>query len=99
MKSPKPTICASVLVLVLSTSAMAGNIGGMKTTSAGNIGGLKTNSAGNIGGLRTSRTGNIGGLRSNDNIGGLNTNDSDPTYRFDRYASFSDLLSILLSVF
>ena len=64
MKSLKPLVCASLLTLAISTSAMAGNIGGMRTTSAGNIGGMRTTSAGNIGGLRTSRVGNIGGVRA-----------------------------------
>ena len=54
MKSPNSVICASLLTLAISTSAMAGNIGGLKTTSAGNIGGLRTNSVGNIGGVRAS---------------------------------------------
>ena len=52
MKSLKPLVCASLLTVAISTSAMAGNIGGMRTTSAGNIGGLRTSRVGNIGGLR-----------------------------------------------
>jgi hypothetical protein len=52
MKSLKPVVCASLLTVAISTSAMAGNIGGMRTTSAGNIGGLRTNRVGNIGGVR-----------------------------------------------
>jgi|GEM_PF-2490616 len=58
----KPTICAIALSMVLSSSALAGNIGGLRTTAAGNIGGMRT---GNIGGTRT---GNIGGMRSNSNV-------------------------------
>ena len=64
MKRTRKTLCASLLTLVLASTAMAGNIGGMKTNAAGNIGGLKTNAAGNIGGMRTNAAGNIGGLRT-----------------------------------
>jgi hypothetical protein len=65
MKSIRKTACASLLTLAIASTAMAGNIGGMKTTKDGNIGGLST-SAGNIGGLRAT-TGNIGGLRTDSN--------------------------------
>jgi hypothetical protein len=58
MKSLKPIVCASLLTVAISTSAMAGNIGGMKTTSAGNIGGLRTSRVGNIGGVRAGTPGN-----------------------------------------
>jgi hypothetical protein len=50
--------------LAISSTALAGNIGGMKANSVGNIAGLST---GNIAGLST---GNIGGL-STGNIAGL----------------------------
>jgi hypothetical protein len=59
MKSLKPLVCASLLTVAISTSAIAGNIGGMRTTSAGNIGGLRTSQVGNIGGLRAGTPGNI----------------------------------------
>ena len=58
MKSLKPTLLALTLIMVVSSSAMAGNIGGLRTN--GNIGGTRT--AGNIGGTRTA--GNIGGTRT-----------------------------------
>lgn len=79
----KSTICALIVTITISSTALAGNIGGMRTTSAGNIGGMRTSSAGNIGGMRTSSAGNIGGLRTktetsyelgiaiSENIGGL----------------------------
>jgi hypothetical protein len=56
MKRFQSIICASLLTLAISSTAFAGNIGGMKANSAGNIAGLST---GNIGGLSA---GNIGGL-------------------------------------
>ena len=49
MKILRPTILAVALTLMVSTTASAGNIGGLRT--AGNIGGLRT--AGNIGGTRS----------------------------------------------
>ena len=58
MKSLKPTLLALTLIMVVSSTAMAGNIGGLRTN--GNIGGTRT--AGNIGGTRTA--GNIGGTRT-----------------------------------
>ena len=72
MKRSQSILCASLLTLAISSTAFAGNIGGMKANSAGNIAGLSTGniaglSTGNIGGLST---GNIGGL-STGNIGGL----------------------------
>lgn len=51
MKSLKPTILALTLTMVVSSTAFAGNIGGLR--AAGNIGGLR--SAGNIGGTRSNR--------------------------------------------
>ena len=41
MKSPKSLICASLLTVAISTSAMAGNIGGLRTNRVGNIGGVR----------------------------------------------------------
>ena len=52
MKILRPTLLALALTLTLSSTAFAGNIGGLRT--AGNIGG--TRSAGNIGGTRTAST-------------------------------------------
>ena len=51
MKDLKPTILALTLTMIVSSTAFAGNIGGMRT--AGNIGGMRT--VGNIGGTRTAR--------------------------------------------
>ena len=56
MKRIRKTLCASLLTIVIASTAMAGNIGGLKTNAAGNIGGMRTNAAGNIGGLRTQAT-------------------------------------------
>jgi len=47
-------------MVLLASTASAGNIGGMR--ASGNIGGMR--SAGNIGGMRSA--GNIGGTRSAD---------------------------------
>ena|SRR5687767_2428505 len=58
MKTLKPTLLAITLIVMVSSTALAGNIGGLRTT--GNIGG--TRSAGNIGGTRSA--GNIGGTRT-----------------------------------
>jgi hypothetical protein len=55
MKSFRPTIFALIFTLMVSSPALAGNIGGLR--SAGNIGGLR--SAGNIGGTRSA--GYVGG--------------------------------------
>ena len=58
MKTLKPTLLAITLIVMVSSTALAGNIGGLRTT--GNIGGMR--SAGNIGGMRSA--GNIGGMRT-----------------------------------
>jgi len=58
MKTLKPTLLAITLIVMVSSTVLAGNIGGLRTT--GNIGG--TRSAGNIGGTRSA--GNIGGTRT-----------------------------------
>lgn len=49
MRILQPTILALTLTIMVSSTAFAGNIGGMRTS--GNIGGLR--SAGNIGGTRS----------------------------------------------
>jgi hypothetical protein len=49
MKILRPTLLALSITLMISSTAFAGNIGGLRTT--GNIGGMR--SAGNIGGTRT----------------------------------------------
>jgi hypothetical protein len=49
MKLLKPTILALTVTMIVSSTALAGNIGGLRTT--GNIGGMR--SAGNIAGTRT----------------------------------------------
>ena len=49
MKIHRPTLLAVAFTLIISSTAFAGNIGGLRT--AGNIGG--TRSTGNIGGTRT----------------------------------------------
>ncbi|HEU4768646.1 MAG TPA: hypothetical protein VFS77_14785, partial [Pyrinomonadaceae bacterium] len=49
MKFVRPTLVALVLMVMVSSTALAGNIGGMR--SAGNIGGMR--SSGNIGGTRS----------------------------------------------
>lgn len=49
MKIHRPTILAVAFTLIISSTAFAGNIGGLRT--AGNIGG--TRSSGNIGGTRS----------------------------------------------
>jgi hypothetical protein len=58
MKRIKSTVYAFALIVALSSSAFAGNIGGLKTdaTATGNIGGLLLTDvtlaiAGNIGGM------------------------------------------------
>jgi hypothetical protein len=53
MRIFQPTVLAVILTIVVSSTALGGNIGG--TRSAGNIGG--TRSAGNIGGTRSTRIG------------------------------------------
>ena len=101
MKSLKPLVCASLLTVALSTSALAGNIGGLKTTSAGNIGGLKTTSAGNIGGLRTNRTGNIGGLSTgtNPDFGGSPLDVPRGRFEMVLIENLGGFLSMLFSAF
>lgn len=52
MKNLRPTIIVLILILMVSSTALAGNIGGLR--SAGNIAGLR--STGNIGGTRSAST-------------------------------------------
>lgn len=94
----RPTICALVLTITLSSSALAGNIGGLRTNAAGNIGGLRTNAAGNIGGLRTSATGNIGGLRGSStvNIDGSSTNSGRTLYGDFAFSNIGGMLLLLI---
>ena len=49
MRFLRPTLAALILTITVSSTALAGNIGGLR--SAGNIGGLR--STGNIGGTRS----------------------------------------------
>ena len=49
MKFIRPTLVALILTITVSSTALAGNIGGLR--SAGNIGGMRN--AGNIGGTRS----------------------------------------------
>lgn len=49
MKKLQSTLLALTLIIMVSSTALAGNIGGLR--SAGNIGGMR--SAGNIGGMRS----------------------------------------------
>ena len=73
MRRLQSILCASLLTLAISSTAFAGNIGGMKANSAGNIAGL---SAGNIAGLST---GNIAGLSAG-NIAGLSNSGTRQTF-------------------
>jgi hypothetical protein len=76
MNRVKSITLALAMTLALSSTTLAGNIGGMRLQSAGNIGGMRTQSTGNIGGMKADSTGNIGGMKadSTGNIGGLRTN-------------------------
>lgn len=56
MKTLKPTLLAITLIVMVSSTAIAGNIAGLRTT--GNIGGAR--SAGNIAGLRTAGSAPVG---------------------------------------
>ena len=90
MKSFQLMILTLTLMVTLSSTAHAGNIGGLRTNAAGNIGGLRTNSAGNIGGLRTNAAGNIGGLRTNSTQWGM---DIEVVF----YGNIADLIRALLA--
>jgi hypothetical protein len=98
MNSFRPTICALVLTITLSSSALAGNIGGLRTNAAGNIGGLRTNAAGNIGGLRISATGNIGGLRTSSavNLDGSSNSSGRTAYAELAFSNIGGMILILL---
>jgi hypothetical protein len=82
----KTTICALVLTMSFSASALAGNIGGLRTNAAGNIGGLRTSAAGNIGGLRTSSTLNTDG----------STNDSNRRLDMELSSNISGIIRLLM---
>ena len=94
MRVLQPTILALTLTMVVSSTALAGNIGGLR--SAGNIGG--TRSAGNIGGTRSA--GNIGGTRSaridtRSDAAGINPS----TVRVDLETAISDTFAGLIRLF
>ena len=93
MKDLKPTILALTLTMIVSSTAFAGNIGGLRT--AGNIGGMRT--AGNIGGMRT--VGNIGGTRTARNSANAPIASSEPlTFDLENAVSgsFAGLIRMLL---
>lgn len=100
MKHLRPILLILTLIVTLSSTVHAGNIGGLRTNGAGNIGGLRTNATGNIGGLRTNAAGNIGGLRTNaaGNIGGLRTNSTQENVDLEIffYATIAGLIGALL---
>jgi hypothetical protein len=89
MRIVKPTILALTLMLMVCSTASAGNIGGLRT--AGNIGG--TRSAGNIGGMRSA--GNIGGTRSS-GIVPLTLAPSHGTSRLDFESTISGTFASLI---
>ena len=86
MKKIQSTLLALTLIIMVSSTALAGNIGGLR--SAGNIGG--TRSAGNIGGMRSA--GNIGGMRSTNAPQIIVPRSS----RFDLEGSFSEAFTGLI---
>jgi hypothetical protein len=95
MRILQPTILALTLTMAVSSTAVAGNIGGLR--SAGNIAGLRT--AGNIGGTRS--LGNIGGTRSARSGAQTdvpNTNPSTPRLELESAISgtFGSLIRMLL---
>ena len=61
MKRVKLATCATLMVIAMTPTAFAGNIGGMRTERAGNIGGVKVRDQQQT---TVAATGNIGGLRS-----------------------------------
>lgn len=73
MKNVKSVISATALTVILSTSAMAGNIGGMRSNSASSSDTNQTNLAGNIGGMRNEPTSLLSqlGIFVKGNIGGM----------------------------
>ena len=86
MKTLRPTLLTVTLMIMVSSSAFTGNIGGLRT--AGNIGGMR--SAGNIGGMRSA--GNIGGMRST----GVAPRIAPGSPRLDLEGAFSGTLTGLL---
>ena len=87
MKSLRPIISALVLTMFLSTAALAGQIGGLRT--AGQIGGLRTE--GQIGAPRTA--GQIGAPRANSAI---QINQTIRESRFDLESTVAGLIRMLL---
>jgi len=87
----KRTLCAGMLTIGISSSVLAGNIGGMRITSAGNIGGMRTTSVGNIGGTRA--PGNIGGTRTSSPIYFRNVS---PDEESPFFATFITMFRLLL---
>ena len=63
MKSLKLATVAAIIVLAMTPTAFAGNIGGLRSERTGNIGGLRVE---NEQVATPSINGNIGGLRSDD---------------------------------
>jgi hypothetical protein len=91
MRTLRPTILALTLTLMVSsTTAFAGNIGGLRAN--GNIGGLRT--AGNIGGTRM--TGNIGGTRSAGIVSTSATLTTNGSSRVDLETAISGTLAGLI---
>ena len=73
MKRLQTIALASILITTLGSTALAGNIGGMRTDAAGNIGGMRTttiDSTGNIGGVLTQQSTELS-IFSKGNIGGM----------------------------
>lgn len=82
MKMLTPTILALALTMMVSSTALGGNIGGLRT--AGNIAGLR--SSGNIGGTRAAGIATQGSVST-----------TDPrTSRFDFEAEFSGTFAGLI---
>lgn len=73
MRNIKSVISATALTVILSTSVMAGNIGGMRSNSTTSTDTTETSLAGNIGGMRNEPTSLIGQLAIfiKGNIGGM----------------------------
>lgn len=81
MKFLKPTLLALTLIIMVSSTAFAGNIGGLRT-------------AGNIGGLRSS--GNIGGTRSSAIVSPSTAPVTNGTSRFNLESEFSSTFAGLI---
>ena len=70
MKRVQSTLMASLLTVILSSVALAGNIGGMRTTSTDDSAAREVTTSGNIGGPKSDTT-TEAGLSIVGNIGGL----------------------------